>query len=78
MAGDFNFVLDPTLDTQPISLRSEGKNLKAVKQKLYQQQLVEAWRLMYPKGRDFTYYSQVHSSYSRIDVFLDHQLLRAY
>lgn len=41
MAGDFNFVLDPALDTQPISLRSEWKNLKAVKKKLYQQQLIE-------------------------------------
>lgn len=37
---------------------------------------MEVWRILYPKGRDFTHYSQVHSSYSRIDyVFLDHQLL---
>lgn len=37
---------------------------------------MEAWRILYPKGREFTYYSQVHSSYLRIDfVFLDHQFL---
>lgn len=76
IAGDFHFVLNPTLDTQPLSLRSEGKHCRVIKQKLYQQQLIEAWRSLHPRGRDFTYYSQVHSSYSRIDyIFLDHQLL---
>lgn len=56
IAGDFNFVLlDPTLDTQPFSLRSEGKHLRVIKQKLHQQQLVEAWRILHPRGRDFTY-----------------------
>lgn len=76
IVGDFNFVFDPALETQPLSLRSEGKYLRAIKQKLHKQQLVEAWRILHPRGRDFTYYSLVHSSYSRIDyILLDHQLL---
>lgn len=31
MAGNFNFVLDPTLDSQPFSLHSEAKHLRVIK-----------------------------------------------
>lgn len=31
VASDFNFVFDPALDTQPLSLRSEGKQLRSIK-----------------------------------------------
>lgn len=32
--------------------------------------LSDEGRCHYPKGRDYTYWSQIHGSYSRLDVFL--------
>ena len=37
---------------------------------------MDIWRLLNPSGRDFSYFSAVHKSYSRIDYFiLDSRLL---
>ena len=34
---------------------------------------MDAWRLLHPKGRDYSHFSKSHNSYSRIDnIFLDH------
>ena len=32
--------------------------------------LVDVWRLLYPQERDYTFFSNPHSAYSRIDYFL--------
>lgn len=32
--------------------------------------LIDMWRHLHPKEKDFTYFSKLHSSYFRIDMFL--------
>ena len=32
--------------------------------------LTDPWRAKHPKGKDFSFFSNVHNSYSRIDFFL--------
>ena len=40
--------------------------------------LVDIWRLLHPTTKDFSYFSTVHKSYSRIDLFLmDSKLLQS-
>lgn len=68
--GDFNCILNQQLDRsaprkQPLSNMSKtlNKNLKDIG-------LCEIWRMMHSTKREYSYYSQVHNSYSRIDFFM--------
>lgn len=68
--GDLNFCMEPELDS---TARTQGKGsaqLKEVKQNLSFYQLVDIWRVQHLGKRDFTFYSPVHGSYSRIDYGL--------
>lgn len=50
--------------------------LKAIKQKLHQHQLVDIWRIQHPRTQDYTFYSPVHGTYTRIDYWLiEHRML---
>lgn len=35
---------------------------------LFRYQLIDVWRFLHPKGRDFSFFLHVHSSYARIDL----------
>lgn len=74
--GDFNFCIDPGLDS---TARAQGKTsgqLRKFRQKLASLQLVDIWRIHHPKKRDFTFHSPVHGTYSRIDFgLIDHSTI---
>ncbi len=76
MAGDYNCVLNAKLDTHPcrtITSKSAGV-LSNYMQKL---NLIDSWRVLHPSDHDFSFYSLVHKTYSRIDFFLiDSRLLQ--
>lgn len=69
LGGDFNCVLDKHLDisTQTFKLFNDSTLLNSM---LSSTNLIAVWRLCNPTGRDYSYFSQVHKSYSRIDYFI--------
>lgn len=64
LAGDFNAPLEHILDT------SQGRSSISHKRLSFIAQLIDLWT------KDYTHYSHVHHSYSRIDFFfIDHHYL---
>ncbi|KAM9316158.1 uncharacterized protein PAF06_007135 [Gastrophryne carolinensis] len=70
LGGDFNTVLDPPWDTSRGSSHTPSSSLRELRTILYKHQLMDAWRIFNPRGRDYTFFSAPHNSYSRIDWFL--------
>lgn len=70
IGGDFNTLLDPYLD------RSSNKKIPRSNSSLFlntflkNMNIIDLWRSANPSGRDYSFYSSVHNSYSRIDYFL--------
>lgn len=52
LLGDFNFVLNKTLDSTGTPYFPRGL-VNRIKQ-IYRMRLVDGWRMLYPEGRDFT------------------------
>lgn len=76
LAGDFNNPLEPLLDTSQGRSSISHKSLSYIRKGLYDAQLIDIWRLMHPRMRDYTHYSHVHHTYSKIDFFfIDHHHL---
>lgn len=74
LGGDLNTVLSPSEDRRPDrdsrltqTIRSRDKVLTPF---LDFTGLTDAWRDAHPEGRDFTHYSHVHHSWSRLDYML--------
>lgn len=78
MAGDFNLCIDPGIYSTSQVQGTGNAQLKILKIKLYQNQLMDGWKIQHAKIRDYTLHCPVHGSYSRIDYFLiDHRLLES-
>lgn len=76
IAGDLNFCMDPVLDSMSLAQGIRNTQLKAIKHHLHQYQLVDVWRIQRPKSLDFTFFSPVHGTYTRIDYWLiEHRML---
>ena len=69
IGGDFNTVLNLEQDR----LNSNAKiwrTTKMLQQYMEDFGLGDIWRLQHPSVKEYTYFSQVHHSFSRIDLFL--------
>ena len=76
LMGDLNFCMDPVVDSTSQVQGTNNVQLKKLKQKMYSNQMVDIWRIMHPTVQDYTFYSPVHGTYSRIDyIMVDHRLL---
>ena len=76
MGGDINCVLNSLLDKQSQRLSVNIKSSEELKNTMKNLHLVDIWRLLNPTARDYSFFSPVHKSYSRIDfMLLDSKLI---
>lgn len=70
LGGDFNVPLCPSVDTSngTSSLRRGVHN--RITKTLHETRLIDVWRLLHARERDYTFFSSPHKSYSCIDLFL--------
>lgn len=66
--GDFNCVLDLKQDKSPPDHGILSKRSKAAKYLMEELGLIDLWRTFNPQTKDFTFYSNVHRTYPRIDM----------
>lgn len=62
--------LNPTEDYSSCSSFLSFVAIRRLKQVLHHHQLINVWRILHPSGEDYCYYSAVHDTYTRIDLFL--------
>ncbi|KAI5089733.1 hypothetical protein C0J45_19868, partial [Silurus meridionalis] len=70
LAGDFNQVMDGVLDKSKYQGSSMPRDRAALHMLTEDFGLIDIWRLVNPKEREYTFYSHCHKSHSRIDFFL--------
>lgn len=76
LAGDLNFCLNPALDSMSSAWGVDKKLLNNIGRKLHDCQIIDVWRIQHVKSRDYTFFSPVHGTYSRLDYLLvDHSFL---
>ena len=68
--GDFNTSLTP-MDTS--SKMKINKETEALNDTIDQIDLIEIYRTFHPKTADYTFFSSVHRTFSRIDHILGHK-----
>uniref|UniRef100_A0A3B3YI25 Reverse transcriptase domain-containing protein n=1 Tax=Poecilia mexicana TaxID=48701 RepID=A0A3B3YI25_9TELE len=69
VGGDFNCHLNPIMDKSPqgsLGLLRQAKTLIALCEEL---DYVDVWRTQHMVNKEFTFFSKVHSCYTRIDYF---------
>lgn len=69
LGGDFNCFLDATLDCSSPKPATLSKSACLIKSFLSDFSLSDPWRFLYPSRREFSFFSHVHHTYSRIDYF---------
>lgn len=66
VCGDFNSVMNANVDCSSVG-RRRRPNIGSL---CFAEGLYDPWRCLHTTERDYSYYSRVHNSYSRIDMFL--------
>lgn len=69
IGGDFNAVQDGKKDRTPTEKGPQSPKTHMLNNFISELGLVDPWRAKNPKGKDFSFFSSVHNSYSRIDFF---------
>lgn len=66
--GDFNFRLNPRLDSSN-SVSQISPLMRKVNSYMVEMGIIDVWRELYPSSRDYTYYSSPFKVYARLDYF---------
>lgn len=75
LAGDLNCTLDPSLDRSSPKAVAVSKSARYINTFLKAYGIVYPWRFKYSSSKQFSFFSPVHKTYSRIDYFLIDQKL---
>ena len=75
IGGDFNFCLDPVMDRSSRTM-TRTRAVKITLNLMEDLNLIDVWRKSHPRERDYSFYSNRHDTYSRIDLFLISAQLR--
>ena len=70
LSGDFNTVMDPAMDRSGPRTLARSKMSLALGEFADKAGWVDPWRFFNPHKKEFSYFSHVHHTYSRIDFFL--------
>ncbi len=76
LGGDTNCILSPVLDRSSPKNTSLSKSARSINLFLISYGIADIWRFRNPTSREYSFFSPVHKTYSRIDnFFLDKRLL---
>lgn len=76
LGGDFNCWLNPSLDRSSTKIRTPLRSAKIISSFMKEFSISDPWRLFNPSGREYSFFSQVHHTFTRIDYFLiDNRLI---
>ena len=78
LAGDLNTVTDPAMDRSSPKTLSRSKMSQALCDFMHRTGCVDPWRFFYPHKKEFSFFSHVHHTYSRIDYFFVDKILLPY
>uniref|UniRef100_A0A8C5ELJ2 Endonuclease/exonuclease/phosphatase domain-containing protein n=1 Tax=Gouania willdenowi TaxID=441366 RepID=A0A8C5ELJ2_GOUWI len=67
--GDLNCVIDPIFDRSNPRTFIQSSMSKVVSEFMAKNGYVDPWRFCHPQAKEFSFYSHVHKSFSRIDYF---------
>lgn len=70
IGGDFHFVLDVTLDRSSNTPQNLSRSAGVVRDLMSQCGLSDIWRFKSPHTRAYSFFSNVHHTYTHIDYFL--------
>lgn len=69
MGGDFNLVMNQKVDTQSRVKHKSQQAASLMRKAQIELGLLDVWRCLHPQEKAFTYYSDAHKVYSRLDYF---------
>lgn len=72
IGGDFNcyFGLDSSVDRSSSKSPPTINSVQTLKNLIKSRNKVDIWRIQHPDKKEYSFYSQVHQSYNRIDYFI--------
>lgn len=70
LSSDYNLVLDAVLDRSSHSTSKLTKSAQTVQALIDTHKLIDPWRFKNPSKREYSFFSSIHKSFSRIYFFL--------
>lgn len=70
IGGDFNCYLDSSLDRSSSKSPPTINSVQTLNNLIKSRNMVDIWRIQHPNKKEYSFYSHVHQSYTRIDYFI--------